>query len=114
MQTSRTPRSPTKGICIAFFLALLAILAFQLNSFAAPPAIDHPTRDDEIRWFAPREAIDLGPHHTQHEELFGKNIDGYNLAVLRAIDVVQSHALDGDGYFTGPKAQPAESPIGYP
>ena len=34
--------------------------------------------------------------------------------VLRAIDRVQASAPDGGGYFIGLKADPLESPIGYP
>jgi hypothetical protein len=92
-----------------FIAPLMMILCI-----AAAPAIDHPTHDDEVRWLVPREAQDAPAHHTQHEELFGHGIDGYNLAVLRAIDVVQTSAPNGGGYFTGIKAQPPESPIGYP
>jgi hypothetical protein len=46
--------------------------------------------------------------------LFGKFVDGYNRYVLEGIDEVQSHALDGGGYFIGIKAVPTESPVGYP
>lgn len=38
----------------------------------------------------------------------------YNRKVLRGVKVVQAHAPDGGGYFTGLKAVPPESPIGYP
>jgi hypothetical protein len=51
--------------------------------------------------------------HLMHESILKKYVDGYNLLVLKAVDVVQSHAMDGGGYFTGMKAKPTESPIGY-
>jgi hypothetical protein len=51
--------------------------------------------------------------HLNHESIFKKYVDGYNLLVLNAVDIVQSHAMDGGGYFTGIKAKPTESPIGY-
>jgi hypothetical protein len=55
----------------------------------------------------------LGEHHTHHLDVFGHYTSGYNLAVLAAIDKVQSCAMDGGGYFIGVKANPPESPIGY-
>ncbi|HTY38498.1 MAG TPA: hypothetical protein VMH23_15375 [Bacteroidota bacterium] len=51
--------------------------------------------------------------HLNHASVFGKYVDGYNRSVLKAIDIVQAHAMDGGGYFTGMKAKPTESPIGY-
>lgn len=59
-------------------------------------------------------AIPSGLRHLRHEAVFKKYTGGYNLAVLKAIDRVQAHAMDGGGYFTGITASPAESPIGYP
>lgn len=60
-----------------------------------------------------QEDISSGMHHTNHFKLFGKYSSGYNKSVLKAIDKVQSTAMDGGGYFTGVKADPPESPIGY-
>ena len=37
-----------------------------------------------------------------------------NRAVLDAVEKIQATAPDGGGYFTGPKASPPESPIGFP
>ncbi|MBN9419883.1 MAG: hypothetical protein J0I12_30795 [Candidatus Eremiobacteraeota bacterium] len=54
-----------------------------------------------------------GTHHQRHEELLADSTVGYNGCVLRAIDKVQASAPEGGGYFTGVKAVPAESPIGY-
>jgi hypothetical protein len=72
-----------------------------------------PTRDDGAWCVLSNSDVTLGPHHTRHAEVFGKYVDGYNLAVLRGIDLVQQSAPDGGGYFADPKASPAESPIGY-
>lgn len=55
-----------------------------------------------------------GGHHQRHLELLGADTRGYNAYVLQAIDKVQASAPQGGGYFTGVKAVPAESPIGYP
>jgi hypothetical protein len=88
-------------------------LPLLLVCIAAAP-LDHATRDDEIRYYVPKEALVETAHHTRHEEIYGKDIEGYNLAVLRAIDVVQKSSPEGGGYFIGVKAQPPESPIGYP
>jgi len=57
--------------------------------------------------------LKAGAYHTRHAELFSKYTSGVNVSILRGIDKVQSSAMDGGGYFTGPKASPAESPIGY-
>jgi hypothetical protein len=54
-----------------------------------------------------------GPHHTRHFDTFSKYAPGYNKFILTGIDKVQSTAMDGGGYFTGIKAVPTESPIGY-
>ena len=71
------------------------------------------TKDDGNWFFVDTSAIPADRYNTDHFQHFGKGIDGYNAEVLRAIDIVQSHAMDGGGYFTGIKAQPTESPIGY-
>jgi hypothetical protein len=54
-----------------------------------------------------------GPYHCRHYETFGKYTNGLNLAVLRGIDIVQAHAMNGGGYFVGKDSIPTESPIGY-
>jgi hypothetical protein len=58
--------------------------------------------------------LTAGSYHVRHAEIFGKYATGFNLDVLRAVDAVQKTALDGGGYFTGVRADPPESPIGYP
>ncbi len=42
-----------------------------------------------------------------------KYTTGYNCYILQAIDSIQAKFRDGGGYFTGIKANPPESPIGY-
>ncbi|OQY05691.1 MAG: hypothetical protein B6I20_00700 [Bacteroidetes bacterium 4572_117] len=71
------------------------------------------TKDDGTRLILKKEDLLNGNYHTQHAKLFGKYVSGYNVYVLRAIDLVQSSAMDGGGYFIGIKADPPESPIGY-
>ena len=94
-----------------------AIPFFVLLIVACAQAEDRPTTatTDDGSWFilSPNQ-LNLGPHHTKHLEVFGKSITGYNRAILAGIDKVQSTQPDGGGYFTGVKAVPAESPIGYP
>jgi hypothetical protein len=60
-----------------------------------------------------RGELKAGAYHTNHAKLFSKYAPGVNAQILRGIDAVQKTAMDGGGYFTGPKANPAESPIGY-
>ena len=72
------------------------------------------TKDDGT-WFAfSLEDLKDGMWHTKHTEIFGGHVDGFNFAVLKAIDIVQAQTNKGSGYFTGITAQPPESPIGYP
>lgn len=70
-------------------------------------------RADPIHYLS-QEQTGAGQHHQRHLELFANTSTGYNAYVLQAIDKVQSSAPEGGGYFTGVKAVPAESPIGYP
>lgn len=49
-----------------------------------------------------------------HARTYGPRTSGFNRLVLGAIDIVQATAMDGGGYFTGVKADPPESPMGYP
>ncbi len=58
--------------------------------------------------------LGAGEHHTRHFELFGKGTTEINQAILKGVDKVQASAMDGGGYFIGVKANPSESPIGYP
>lgn len=71
------------------------------------------TKDDGTGIMLTAEDLSLGAHHTNHDEIFGKYVKGYNSVVLKAIDSVQATAPEGNGYFIGIKADPPESPIGY-
>ncbi|MHB8852553.1 MAG: hypothetical protein ACYC6P_04235 [Ignavibacteriaceae bacterium] len=57
--------------------------------------------------------ISANYHNLDHLKIFSKYSRSYNLEVLRAIDTVQAHAMDGGGYFIGIDSTPTESPIGY-
>jgi hypothetical protein len=72
------------------------------------------TKDDGTRLVLNNSDLSAGTHHLQHEKIFGKYINGYNLKILQAIDIVQATAPDGGGYFASIKAVPPESPVGYP
>ena len=87
----------------------IAFIALSSMCLAAAPTTDDGT------WFVlPDSDVKLGAHHTRHAEVFGKCVAGYNAQVLAGVDKVQATQPEGGGYFTGVKAQPAESPIGYP
>lgn len=62
----------------------------------------------------PPETLDLPAQHTRHEAVFGRGVPYFNRLVLKGVDEVQQSAMLGGGYFIGIKAQPTESPIGYP
>ncbi|MGQ9561797.1 MAG: hypothetical protein ACUVTG_08360 [Candidatus Oleimicrobiaceae bacterium] len=70
------------------------------------------------QWLVLQQAdLSLGAHHTRHREVFGKYVEGFNnginAAILQGIDLVQAHAVDGGGYFTGKDSVPTESPVYY-
>ncbi len=97
-------------------IPFLSVLTFLLLCFLCyvPGASNlQPTRDDGSWFFLNPEDLRAGKYHTTHEELFGKYVAGYNYYVIKGIDIVQSYAPDGRGYFTGITARPPESPIGY-
>ncbi|WP_456409437.1 hypothetical protein [Caldithrix abyssi] len=91
----------------------LFIFALFLLTFCKTQNQLHPTSDDGSWFVLKKDDLTAGTHHTRHAEIFGKYVSGYNLYVLKAIDIVQAHAPDGGGYFAGLKADPPESPIGY-
>ena len=72
------------------------------------------TSDDGSLFLLEKEDLRYGPHHTHHASVFGKYVEGYNRAILQAIDTVQATRPEGGGYFIGIFAEPTESPIGYP
>ena len=98
---------------VGIFACAILLLASCSNS---PKEKSHlsATTDDGDWFFLKQDDLATGAHHTRHAEIFGKYIDGYNQNVLRGIDIVQSSAMDGGGYFIGIKADPPESPVGYP
>ncbi|MER3496393.1 MAG: hypothetical protein C4320_06130 [Armatimonadota bacterium] len=55
----------------------------------------------------------VGPHHSYHAAILGPSVNSINREVLRSVDKVQAQAPRGGGYFTGVRAIPAESPIGF-
>ncbi len=91
---------------------LIMIMA-GLISLACCSSDLQPTRDDGTWFFLPPADLQAGAHHTRHAEIFGKYVQGFNLAILQGIDIVQAHALDGGTYFVGKDSIPAESPVYY-
>lgn len=94
-------------------LPYTAVLLFLLTPALAEDRPTSATTDDGSWLILTAKQAQLGPHHTRHLEVFGRSITGYNRAILAGIDKVQATQPDGGGYFTGVKAKPAESPIGY-
>ncbi len=93
------------------WLLTLILVSSSVAQHHAPKL--EPTLDNG-EWFQlVKTDLAAGAHHTRHAEIFGKYVKGYNYYVLQAIDKVQATAMDGGGYFTGIKAVPTESPIGY-
>ena len=96
-------------LCITlFFLPAIALYAGGTNTNL------YPTRDDGRWFFLKSSDLPSAKQHQRHAEIFGKYVTGYNQFVLRGIDVVQSRVKNGGGYFANVKANPPESPIGYP
>jgi hypothetical protein len=69
--------------------------------------------DDNNYFILPDADLNAGTYHTQHEKIFGKHVNGINRAILKGIDIVQAHAMDGGGYFVGKDSIPTESPVYY-
>lgn len=72
-----------------------------------------PTQDIGKKFVIEQAELPEDVHHIQHFEIFGKYVDGINAYILKGIDIVQSHAMDGGGYFIGINAEPPESPVYY-
>lgn len=86
--------------------------ARQRATHSAPPAA--PVLPGALNPQDLQAAIKAGPHHVLHHEIFDKyTAFPMNHRVIEAIDRIQGQAPDGGGYFTGPHAKPAESPIGF-
>lgn len=96
------------GVLVSLCCTLATVAVAQSDSTALQPTTDNG------EWFIlKKEDLAGGTHHTRHAEIFGKYVTGYNAWVLQAIDKVQATAVEGGGYFTGIKAVPTESPVGY-
>ncbi|MBI2520844.1 MAG: hypothetical protein HYV97_10520 [Bdellovibrio sp.] len=93
-------------------ISLIVFLAASWRS-APPNQHDFPTFDDGSWYLIADRDIPTERHHLKHQEIFGRDMTGYNYLVLKAIDNIQSRALDGGGYFLGRDATPPESPIGH-
>ena len=91
--------------------ASLFLLCIVITSASAQ--LNTATKDGGRWLFIDSADVPAVKQHLNHEAIFSKYVRGYNLAVLKAIDIVQAHAMDGGGYFTGITAKPTESPIGY-
>jgi len=102
-------------------LILSILICASAPSPAAPPELSSPPQRNDNST-APHKFLSTQPalenshpaHHLHHFDLFAAHTTPINQAILRAIDKVQSTALDGGKYFIGIHATPAESPIGYP
>ncbi|HAZ14560.1 MAG: hypothetical protein A2X86_15625 [Bdellovibrionales bacterium GWA2_49_15] len=94
-------------IIVSIIIALINFAPALSASF------DAPTRDDGRWYYVLNNSLPSEAHHQRHQEIFGRDITGYNHMVLKAIDQVQGTALDGGGYFMGRDATPPESPIGH-
>ncbi len=89
---------------------ILSILILSIMNFGTAAAKGNRAH----HWLLLKaEDLSLNPHNLNHFKNFAKYAKGYNLKVLEAVDSVQSHAMDGGGYFIGVDSIPAESPIGY-
>jgi len=95
----------------SFAKATLACLCLAFSAAKSQTTI--ATTDDGQWLFVDTSDVPTAKQHLNHEAMFKKYVTGYNLAVLKAVDIVQSHAMDGGGYFIGISAKPTESPIGY-
>lgn len=72
-----------------------------------------PTTNNQDWFFLSLETTDFEIQNTNHYQFYSDYVTGYNRFILKAIDLVQSTAMDGGGYFIGKYADPPESPIGY-
>jgi hypothetical protein len=84
-----------------------------LTSSFALAQINKATTDNGHWLFIDTADVPSAKQHLNHEAVFKKYVEGYNLDVIKSVDIVQSHAMDGGGYFTGISAKPTESPVGY-
>ncbi len=102
-----------KGILISILLLFLA-MGTSCSDRSKNEQELSMTNDDGSRLILKESDLRIGSHHMKHAEIFGKYVNGYNLKILEAIDIVQATAPDGGGYFASIKADPPEAPVGYP
>ncbi|HEX2867574.1 MAG TPA: hypothetical protein VHO03_11060 [Ignavibacteriales bacterium] len=92
---------------ILFLLVLTFVFCLNLSLEAGTPK-------EKKGWLVlGKKDLAKGTYHTDHYKIFKKYTSGYNLEVLKAIDIVQSHAMNGGGYFIGKDSTPTESPTYY-
>jgi len=95
------------------FAAGLIVIIALLSGCRMNHARCFPTKDNGKWFMLSKFALRKGAHHTAHARIFGRHVRGYNYDILKGIDIVQATAPEGGGYFTGIRAKPTESPIGY-
>jgi hypothetical protein len=98
-----------KNILSLLCLSLFCILTCQRN---------FTEKQNEQSWLILKDSdLHHGTYHTKHTEVFGKYVrglnNGINSHILKGIDIVQAHAMDGGSYFTGKDSIPTESPVYY-
>lgn len=103
-----------KQLILLSIFVLTSCLVLPLCKADNSPNNMTPTTDNNSWFYLKSGDLIRKRYHTRHEEIFGKYVAGYNHFVLKGIDKVQKSAPDGGGYFIGIKADPPESPLGYP
>lgn len=93
-----------------FPLVLFIIFIFNTLNFSQSLK---PTGNASSWFKLTKQDLRAGEHHKRHADIFGKYVDGYNSFIIKAIDIVQSKAMDGGGYFAQLNADPPEAPTGY-
>ncbi len=100
--------SNRKNIAAIFLIIFILVLSLENFSQSKFP------KTSKHKWLLLSEKdLSKDAQNLNHLKNFKKYAKGYNLAVLRAIDSVQAHAMNGGGYFIGKDSTPTESPIGY-
>lgn len=93
-------------------ISLILFLTILLSSLSFSQKTESNKKDGN--WlFLKDNDIAKDVHNLDHYKNYSKYAKGYNLDVLKAVDSVQAHAMDGGGYFIGIHAKPTESPVGY-
>lgn len=101
-------KNTVKLFCVMYAFILLFSCATIKRSIST-----NLTTDNNTYFILPDADLNAGTHHTQHNNIFGKYVTGINRAILKGIDIVQAHAMDGGGYFVGKDSIPTESPVYY-